>query len=452
MKKRCITLFLVIFLALSISVFADECECSPGDVCCSDGCNFDSLGTLCNDDDPNNYDDMCNSFGNCSGLPINGKEEIEVITPKDETFNASLCGNRKIDQGENCLNCRDATCLIDQVCNAEGKCVQRSRSLSFYDYILILSFIFIFALSFFGINHYRKRKKITPKDSIIYLVSIFFFLLVILFFLHVFSNISFPFHQKMESAPIIIIEKQVALQLNKLYDEFGYDESVACLKGKYVKGKYQIYALEVPEIYSTSPFAVESGQCARYNTVGTIHSHPAGICNLSKRDVYTFAAKKLPITGVMCDKNTYAFYTPKSLDSSLFYIVRNVTEFKGETKVVESEKDKINLRFILMPFTVIFVLLFFLLLLIYLKNNIKFGKGIKPKYMSLIKLLNKDEQEVMMIILRYGRVTRKRLLFKSHLEWDVINHALLSLERRGVIKIKKRYTEPSLSDKIVLNK
>ena len=32
-------------------------------------------------------------------------------------------------------------------------------------------------------------------------------------------------------------------ELNELYDIFGYDESVACLKGKHVKGKYQIYAL-----------------------------------------------------------------------------------------------------------------------------------------------------------------------------------------------------------------
>ena len=451
MKKRWITTFLVVFLVFflgAISVFGAECECSPGDTCCSDGCNFDSLGTLCNDNDLNTYDDMCNSFGNCSGISIDGNEE-GVMVPEEEIFNASLCGNRKIDSGENCLNCRDATCLIDEVCNTEGKCVPRPVTFTSFDAVLIVVIIIVLALSFFGIRYYRKKNKISRKDSVIYWISVLFLLLAVMFFAHVFSSISFPFYHKAESEPIIIIEKQVALQLNELYDTFGYDESVACLKGKHVKGKYQIYALEIPEIYSSSPFAVESGQCARYNTVGTIHSHPAGICNLSKRDVYTFAAKNLPITGVMCERNTYAFYTPGNLDTSVFYIVRNVTEFKEERPVEES---KVDLRFILMPLTIILIAILSMFSFKFLKTKLKFRRRVSPKYMSLLRLLNKDEQAVMMVILRYGKLTRKKLLFKSNLEWDVINHALSSLEKRGVIKIKKHYTEPSLSDKIFLNK
>ncbi|MDO8538701.1 MAG: putative glycoside hydrolase [archaeon] len=93
----------------------DNNYCSAGEACCNNvcvalNCSNDSQ---CSDNDSTTLDDCinansCNSY--CSNTPIN-----QILNP--------LCGNNRIDSGENCSLCpSDVSCVAGRVCN-NGLCV-----------------------------------------------------------------------------------------------------------------------------------------------------------------------------------------------------------------------------------------------------------------------------------------------------------------------------------------
>jgi hypothetical protein len=91
------------------------CFCSPGDYCCTDGCNFDAAGTTCNTTDACNGNQLCDyktcdgsgqcvNFAGCSaclaGTPVNecGEQDGNCLKQAgddicDATSDETLCCN-----------------------------------------------------------------------------------------------------------------------------------------------------------------------------------------------------------------------------------------------------------------------------------------------------------------------------------------------------------------------
>jgi len=113
--------------------------------------------------------------------------------------------------------------------------------------------------------------------------------------------------------PVIIISQSVIDNLNTAYED-SRTEFVYCLQGSRNNQEYKIESYYEPKVINASENEVISARCG-YNTLGTIHPHfNSDYCRLSNTDSYTFGSTQLPLTGVMCGKDKFVFFTPNDLE------------------------------------------------------------------------------------------------------------------------------------------
>ncbi len=132
-----------------------------------------------------------------------------------------------------------------------------------------------------------------------------------------------PLFLKEDPSASIIISKDITNTLNDLYAKNAY-EFVACLKGKYADGIYQIDEIEFPDVIEEGHFSIVHVACPRFGTISTIHSHSINNCKLSDIDIFAFGSKNEPTNSIMCGIDNFAFYSRKDFDKRMNYIIRDI--------------------------------------------------------------------------------------------------------------------------------
>ena len=354
--------------------------------------------------------------------------EIRSTTITETPEVEALCGNGIIDSGETCNNCRDAVCSIDQYCDNGGQCVTRSNLSSFFRW-LVITLILVPSLVY--LYYHVKKRKISKQDIGIFIVALLFiiFSLVILY-LNI-STISFSLISGVDHSATIIIESDINNRLYELYQQSGDVEFVVCIKGNYNNGRYQIYDIEEIPTVSKSVAAIEAQSCSKLNHLGTIHSHPGGVCEPSKQDIYTFGQKNDILMGVICEKDTYGFYTKKNFDMSMFYIIKDV-EVKEEFKKGSSP---ISLVIILLSLVSAYLIIRFRDKIL---DTLKLFKVKKyPNLLITMNLMNKTEKIMINRLIKTDGLLKQDLMNKLGLSKSSFNDALLRLQRSNLIVIKK---------------
>ncbi|MBI2667928.1 hypothetical protein HYX17_04140 [Candidatus Woesearchaeota archaeon] len=365
---------------------------------------------------------------------------LSEVKPIAEDSEEKLCGNGLIDIGESCNNCKDAICSIDQYCDSNAQCVPKSNMSSFFKWVII---ILIFIPSLVYVYYHAKKREVSKQDIIMFVIALLFIIFsLIILYLNI-STISLSLLNGVDHSAAIIIESDVNNRLYELYQENGNVEFVACLKGKYSNKRYQIYDIEEIKTITKSVAAVESQGCSKINNIGTIHSHPEGLCEPSKQDIYTFGQKNDLIMGIMCSKDKYGFYTKKNFERSMFYIIK-------DAKIKEESKNNFSYFYL----SVIIALFAFGLLIIRFKDNIlDFLRLLKKKkYPNLIVamgLMNKTEKLIVNKLMKTDGMLKEDLINKLGLSKVSFNDAVIRLERSSLIVVKKEKTGERiyLSDK-----
>jgi len=120
---------------------------------------------------------------------------------------------------------------------------------------------------------------------------------------------------------IVKIDRQLVDELNKIYNDEKPNEYVVCLEGGVnLKGEIIITDFYKPTIVEATETEVIYKSC-NVGSIGTLHSHPDGICELSRQDIYTFGATKQLLTCVQCREDVFGCFTPTSLDKRLKVII-----------------------------------------------------------------------------------------------------------------------------------
>ena len=114
-----------------------------------------------------------------------------------------------------------------------------------------------------------------------------------------------------------LIDERVVESLNILYGSHS-TEFVACLEGVVKRdGDVLITGITSTKVIDSEEHSVVFITCPG-NTLGSIHSHPSGSCQLSKADAFIFGDQdKAELTGIICGFNRFAFYTREDISSSL---------------------------------------------------------------------------------------------------------------------------------------
>jgi proteasome lid subunit RPN8/RPN11 len=279
--------------------------------------------------------------------------------------------------------------------------------------------------------YHVKKRKISKQDIGIFIVALLFivFSLVILY-LNL-STISFSLISGVDHSATIIIESDVNNRLYELYQESGDVEFVACIKGDYNNGRYQIYDLEEVPTVSKSIAAIEAQDCSKLNNLGTIHSHPDGICEPSKQDIYTFGQKNDLLMGIICKKDNYGFFTKKNFDKSMFYLIKDV----GVTEEFKKESSPFSLIIILLSLLAAYLIMRFKDKILDILKLFK-----KKKYTNLLiimNLMNKTEKIMINRLIKTDGLLKQDLMNKLGLSKSSFNDAILRLQRSSLIVIKK---------------
>tara|TARA_Y100000310_G_scaffold339688_1_gene433155 strand:- start:8865 stop:9680 length:816 start_codon:yes stop_codon:yes gene_type:complete len=235
------------------------------------------------------------------------------------TEESNLCGNGIIDSGETCSNCKDAICSIDELCDANDQCIPKKQSSNLLGWIIFIIFAIPGLVYFY--YHFRKDK-IEKEDKILFVASLVVIIIALIILYLNISTLSLSLLYNVDPSATIIIEEDVNEKLTRLYDLNGNVEFFVCLKGKYDNNRYQIYDVEEIPTTSRSIAAIETRSCSKINHLGTIHSHPNGLCELSKQDIYSFGQRKDILMGVICKKDTFGFFTKKNFERPMFYIIK----------------------------------------------------------------------------------------------------------------------------------
>ncbi len=354
--------------------------------------------------------------------------EIRPTTITETPEVKELCGNSLIDSGEDCRNCKDAVCPTDQYCDINGQCILRSNLGHFFKWLII---ILIIIPSSVYIYYHVKKREVSKQDIWLFVIALLFIIFsLIILYLNI-STISFSLFKGVDPSASIIVESDINNELNKLYEESGDVEFVACIKGKYNNGRYQIYDIEELPTISRSVAAIEAKGCSKINNLGTIHSHPNGVCEPSKQDIYAFGQKKDLIMGIICNKDTYGFYTKKNFDRSMFYVIKDV-------EIKEEFKKQFSTIYIL----IVVILLILAFLIIKFRDNImdilKLFKIKKyPNLEVAMSLMTKTEKMIVNKLIKIDGILKEELISKLGLSKSSFMDAIIRLERSNLIVIKK---------------
>ena len=102
-------------------------------------------------------------------------------------------------------------------------------------------------------------------------------------------------------------------------------EFVYCLEGDIKNNKaiiYNIYQPKQTELYGNDViYASCHSIISKLNPtsliLGTIHNHPHGVCEFGLQDAYTLGKSQDIIAGIICDDDTFMFFSGNSLKDSL---------------------------------------------------------------------------------------------------------------------------------------
>lgn len=126
---------------------------------------------------------------------------------------------------------------------------------------------------------------------------------------------------KIENIQKISLPNEFVEILNSRYIESGEKEFVYCLNGVIDENTAVITNYEEAEIIGESIEDYSIQVKCPFNSIGTIHNHPSGICSLSDVDSYTFGNSRHEIIGIICNFEDIHFYSPSSLANSIEIII-----------------------------------------------------------------------------------------------------------------------------------
>lgn len=259
-----------------------------------------------------------------SGANKTIKEMIQEHYAKEAQEPVDPCGNGIIDENENCENCKDAVCKVDEVCE-KRKCVPNGLNFTFYFAIVVLAllvtFIAFLAFKYNIISWIVDKTREEKAVLIIALLFIIFLLLVVYRDMNTFSLSLPPSHP--DEFASVIIDKDVADWIFRLYAKNSPKEFVVCLKGEYAKGRYEVYELVGAEILKAGEYNIAYEPCSKFSHIGSLHSHyyPEP-CNLSTGDIYAFGQKGDILSGLVCANSTIRFFNKQFLNIPVHTVIR----------------------------------------------------------------------------------------------------------------------------------
>jgi len=122
----------------------------------------------------------------------------------------------------------------------------------------------------------------------------------------------------------INIPDSVRKTLNDAYSNSTV-ENLWCMYGNYTNDTINIQHLGTVEIVTATANDVSYIACGEdTHYLGTIHTHPSGICIHSNQDIFEFGKdyerrKTKPVlAGVMCGMNKFVFHTPTKLHRAIY--------------------------------------------------------------------------------------------------------------------------------------
>lgn len=114
-------------------------------------------------------------------------------------------------------------------------------------------------------------------------------------------------HKSAEDAKVYV-DKEVSDTLDESFTN-NSKEFIYCLEGEsnIQEGRYYVESLSETEVISAEEDSVEYEPCPS-TSIGNIHSHPSGNCEMSKPDAFTFGRQGVDLIGIVCGQDDYAFY------------------------------------------------------------------------------------------------------------------------------------------------
>ncbi|MFH1591938.1 MAG: hypothetical protein ABIB47_01075 [Candidatus Woesearchaeota archaeon] len=203
-----------------------------------------------------------------------------------------------------------------------------------------------------------------------------------------------PLLLKEDPKATIIIPREIAETINSLLNQ--PHEFAACLEGRYSDGIYQITKIEFPEIAGQGLYAVEHAKCKGLSVIATIHSHLDGNCEMSRADIFNFGQKNEPLAAIICGENDIAFYSKKSFDKRMNYIVREI----GDTRL--------TYFWSLFPWVFSGLLIISLLILFYERERI-YNLRKKELAVYLIEKFTSQEKNIINTLVEKGSLKKRKI-------------------------------------------
>jgi proteasome lid subunit RPN8/RPN11 len=171
----------------------------------------------------------------------------------------------------------------------------------------------------------RKNRKQKIAATILILMAMLTLSVVVNFLLYKYNIISLNEITLQESK--ITITQLAQQDLNQIYTEELDREIAACLKGEIKNKKITLTGVEKATTITSNESFVEFELCKTFlgleKTIGLIHNHPNGNCELSNQDIETYTNLKNyghSIIAVNCKENNErinVFYLLATLETEI---------------------------------------------------------------------------------------------------------------------------------------
>lgn len=158
------------------------------------------------------------------------------------------------------------------------------------------------------------------KDSKAIWITIIIITILIIGGYFYYKNTMNSWNLKKASVNSIQLKQSDSHQLSQDYTTYGNTEFAYCLYGDIQNNKAIITSIKPSQMLSESNFVCEKSifsELFSTKLIGTIHSHPSGICSLSETDIFTFGKSDDAVISIICGTNNFNFFTQNDLISSI---------------------------------------------------------------------------------------------------------------------------------------